>query len=330
MKILCLIAFLLVVGAVIYRHVVSRYCTGEDKILENCSILAFFQNNQNFGAYCMLERKPLLVELFWRINGQSQKIDFFAPVVSMFYIAEINRVVLVTFEGVCFYDTQTAQKEELDIASNCTFLLCNRNPGDTNLLLLGHQSNGKVLKSICVYLDLITKKSHLFEIEEDVGNFKGACKTADYEYYAKTNKNLYKITPSLIERCETYSDSDEANQWLLDRWPNGKLIFERIQNNARSLLWNGMELELGSIFDSIVSGEYLWIIDNKYNLAIYDFLGHAINNHQLNQQVSGCGKLQDGGIWVFYSDSTIDVFGKDGVKKSTKHLEIGLLSKYSS
>ncbi|MEJ5261018.1 MAG: hypothetical protein WHS88_12595 [Anaerohalosphaeraceae bacterium] len=248
-------------------------------------------------------------------------MDFSAPVVSMFYSAEINRVVLITFKGINLYEPFTAQKEELEIIPNCIYLSCTRNPEDNDLLLAGYQSDDNILKSICIYLDLVTQKSHLFEIE---GEFKGACKEADREYSVKTTQNLYKVTPSSIEISEMYKDS-EAALWLLDKWPNGDLIFLRTQNNTKYLVWDGIEIEVGCLNDSLVCGKYLWVFDNKKNnLSVYDCWGRVIKKDQLEKRVSGCGKIHDGGIWVFYSDFSIDIFKEDGERVSSECLDIRL------
>jgi|GEM_PF-1432092 len=330
MKILYFVLTLLLVVAIVYRHVVSHSRTRKDRILESRTILTFFQNDGNFAAYrvleSVLERRPLSVRLFWRINGQGQNADVSAPVVSMFYVSEMKRIVLVTFQGVYLYDPHTAQKEELDIDPNCTFLLCTRIPDDANLILLGYQSGDKVLKYICVYLDLITRKSHLFEIK---GDLRGTCRTAKGEYYVKTTEYLYKITPSLIEPYESYNDG-KADLWLVDGWQNDELVLcQQMQNHMTTLIWDGVELEFNRLFSALISGDYLWVIDNnddnnKFHLTVYDYLGHVSKNFQLRQRVSGCGKMHEGGIWVFYSDASVDVFGKDGERVSTEYLDIRL------
>lgn len=307
------LAFLLVV-AIVYKYATSRHRTRKDLILESRTILTFFQNDENFVVFRIIGRNPfrdpLLVKLFWRINGQCHSLDCSDPIVFLSYVDEIKRVGLITFKGIYFYDPLTNQKEELDISPRCIFLACTGN-GAPDLLLLGYQADGKVDERICVYLDLMTRKSQLFRLE---GDFRGACKTAPCEYHVKTTKYLYKVTPSLIELNETDTHR-KADLWLQSCWQNGELILQRIQNRTRTLIWNNVELEFGGLYDAFVSGGYL---------RVYDYVGHGVKNIPLRQRVSKCGTMPDGGIWVFYSDDSVDVFGKDGRRVSTEYLDIRL------
>lgn len=269
--------------------------------------LFWFYDGDNYIGHVIhnisKDYKEINERLFWKINGKRNQLDISQQVVSAFYRAMQNQIIIATVSSVWILCPLTQKIEKIEFPNGNTIYQCNMIDNKKVVLLL------LVLRANTVCCDFISidLDSHNFTAIQMPDIIRGVVSGSNGTYYYAVSENgFYRIENVLVEKFKEHNCS---SIFLWDKWPNDSLIVNYEDQNIWHIMWDNTILcHRESLLSARRIGKYLWVIEKNGEVRIYDYFGVLNKSFNLEMPLVSLGNTPNDNLWFFYSNDSVDIF----------------------
>lgn len=273
--------------------------------------LLYFEDETNYAGSIIrsISRDFQQIEefVFWRIHGDQGQVNLLEPVTGLAYDKGINKIIVSTMNHLYLYCPKTSGCETIPFNKNCGILcMCQKSSGFSELLFVGYGAENS-RPNVFITVDL---EKRIFQATHIPENIKGFVDTSRGDYFILGEMCFYEVHQNTIRKTGEHG-KDEI--YLCGKWNERDIILCYKETDVFIVQWGNVAVRHEYPITEIVKTEQnLWVIEKGTRVHIYDVTGTVKNLFQLKKDVKQAGPLQRDGLWLMYSDDSIEQYNARG------------------